>query len=266
VRHARESEERSRSARAGARFSNPFQRGRVEALEWAIGRASAYLRPSTERHVIDQESQPYARTSVRATSTRSLRHSGTTAISALRVGNETAEEGPGGARLRAHVARRGNDSADRVALAFWSGRMFQFWAAKGVATRTGRDGGSRSAGWGRCAVQTIERLRRRRSGAPRHTRYTCSRWPSSSGGVRFRSLGQGCLPASLGARWPVLLPVLRTARRSRRRITRHYPRAGCPSVTPVRGATDCKSTRRSSSVEIADADLSPTTRASGGSS
>jgi phenylacetate-CoA ligase len=113
--------------------SNPFQRGRVEALD-LDGRPSLFdLRPLTKRDLVaDQEAHPPFGTNLTyplERYTELFQTSGTTAHP-LRV-LETAEDWAWWRERFAHTMRAaGLDAADRVALAFSFGPHVQFWAAK----------------------------------------------------------------------------------------------------------------------------------------
>src|SRR5882762_7102503 len=112
---------------------NPFQRGRVEALELGDRPSLSELRPLTKRDlVIDQERHPPYGTNLTYPLdqyTQLFQTSGTTAHP-LRV-LETAEDWAWWRERFAQTMRAaGLSSDDRVALAFSFGPHVQFWAAK----------------------------------------------------------------------------------------------------------------------------------------
>src|SRR5829696_2716257 len=112
---------------------NPFQRGRVEALELGKRPSLTELRPLTKRDLVaDQERHPPFGTNLTyplESYTQLFQTSGTTAHP-LRV-LETAEDWAWWRERFANTLTvAGMDSSDRVALAFSFGPHVQFWAAK----------------------------------------------------------------------------------------------------------------------------------------
>src|SRR5215208_3504464 len=149
---------------------NPFQRGRVDALELGDRPSLTELRPLTKRDLVaDQERHPPYGTNLTYPLdeyTQLFQTSGTTAHP-LRV-LETAEDWAWWRQRFAHtMAAAGLDSSDRVALAFSFGPHVQFWAAKEGLQEIGAMGVSMGA-WARCrGCRPSPRSRRRRSGARR---------------------------------------------------------------------------------------------------
>ena len=112
---------------------NPFQRGRVEALELGDRPSLNELRPLTKRDLVaDQERHPPYGSNLTYPLdhyTQLFQTSGTTAHP-LRV-LETADDWAWWRERFAHTMHAaGLSSADRVALAFSFGPHVQFWAAK----------------------------------------------------------------------------------------------------------------------------------------